>query len=623
MRSLLSRFAERLDAPYRGESYFIAVKARLLAGIVGAMLIVLPLSTAKNIWEHAPSLPARVGVNALVAIAGWFCVRLLVRGKLEQAGNLFALGTVATIQAGLLFGALLDPNVQPLSIGIQGLAYNLVTLLIAILFASNRVAGVVYVIMATGHASFYLFIRHTLTLTPVESFSVDTLLRDGFATMTLTYFLGITLVKLIDAAQKRSDRAIRESKVTNDNLERLVSERTRALETAIDQAQSASRAKSEFLANMSHEIRTPLNGIIASSDLLVRRGDLSPDAREQIRIISESGDLLLKLLTDILDFSKIEAGHIALEKHPFALSALVSDTMALMAQRSAAGGVTLSHSLEPGLPSSFEGDSYRLRQVLLNLIANAVKFTPPGGHADLAVTGGADTDGVFRVHFEVRDTGIGMDEATVARVFERFTQADSSTTRRFGGTGLGLAISSRLVELMGGHLSVSSTPGQGSVFSFSLPLAVIHLVPGAPTVTATAGRRLNLRILVAEDNLVNRRILGQQLAQLGCTCVMVPDGEAALAALESEPLPDAILMDCHMPKMDGWEATRRLRSWHSSTQDLRRKAAGIRVIALTAAAFPEERARCHEAGMTDFVAKPVKLADLENALTPTVESQDN
>ena len=272
--------------------------------------------------------------------------------------------------------------------------------------------------------------------------------------MGLIFLLGMTLIRMIETAHRRSEESIRQSQKTNENLERLVSERTRDLEAASRQAMAASRSKSEFLANMSHEIRTPLNGIIASTDLLMRRADLSSEAREHVRLVFDSGELLLKILSDILDFSKIEAGQVTLERRPFDLLPTVDDTVTLMAQRAAEGSVQLDVAIAPELSRSFEGDSHRIRQVLLNLVSNAVKFTPAKGRVAVAVDFRIAKENPIPVHFEVRDTGIGMDETTTARIFERFTQADTSTTRRYGGTGLGLAISFRLVEMMGGCLEV-------------------------------------------------------------------------------------------------------------------------------------------------------------------------
>jgi CheY-like chemotaxis protein len=226
------------------------------------------------------------------------------------------------------------------------------------------------------------------------------------------------------------------------------------------------------------------------------------------------------------------------------------------------------------------------------------------------------------VRFEVRDNGIGMDAETISRIFERFVQADTSTTRRFGGSGLGLAISSRLSRMMGGALEVESTPGKGSCFHFTLALKPVAALAIEPSAYDGPPRSLELRVLVAEDNAVNQKILSAQLAQLGCQFEIAPDGEFALAALEQGRVPDVILMDCHMPRLDGWETTKRIRSWARETDPVRRQASRVPVIALTAAALPEERLRCLEAGMNEFLAKPVKLLDLHRALGAVAATRD-
>jgi signal transduction histidine kinase/ActR/RegA family two-component response regulator len=417
---------------------------------------------------------------------------------------------------------------------------------------------------------------------------------------------------MIEAANRRSEQALRDTKATNENLEVLVAKRTHALEIATGQALASARAKGEFLANMSHEIRTPLNGIIASSDLLSRRSDLPSAAAEHVRVIAGSGDLLLRLLGDILDFSKIEAGQLELEQHAVDLAVLSQDTIRLLGASADAGGVRLELTVGPGLPPQVTGDGHRLRQVLLNLASNAIKFTPRDGQVRVTVASATPSANPVPVCFEVSDTGIGMDAATVARIFERFTQADTSTTRRYGGSGLGLAISAQLVRLMGGRLEVESTPGHGSRFFFSVLLPRINtpatVVGAAKPVNATLG----MQILVVEDNAVNRSILAAQLAQLGCRPTFALDGGEALAALGAGPAPDLILMDCHMPGLDGWETTRRLRAWAGDPDPVRQRVAALPVVALTAAALPEERRRCLEAGMNEFLTKPVKLAELQD-----------
>ena len=608
----LAPFLARLDDSYRDRRLFVKLKARLLTGIVLLFLAFIPFNIAKLLWLQPPVIGPRLIVNFIVAVACVLCLRSVLKGKLERAANVFALSVAVTIHSAVHIVRATTVPLQPLSVGIQIFAFDIVILFFAIIFTSRRIATAVFGITALGQVSFYFFILQKAHLSPTEQFSADTLLRDSLFVMGLLLCLGLTLMHMIETTHQRSEESLQQTRSLNENLERLVSERTRALEISSREAAEASRAKSEFLANMSHEIRTPLNGIIACSDLLIRRTDLLPAVHEPIRLISESGDLLLKLLSDILDFSKIETGQFALEKHSFELFAAVTDTVALMSSRAETGSLQIAVKFDPGIEQHFEGDSHRLRQVLLNLVANAIKFTPAHGQVEVIVTVQEPKADPTLIRFEVRDTGIGIDEATIGRLFKLFTQGDSSTTRRYGGSGLGLAISFRLVELMGGRLEVTSSLGKGSAFYFTIPLRPIN--PPAPEKSNPPPKPqpLNLRVLVVEDNAVNRKIIETQLTQLGCSSILVVDGEAALAALRQEALPEVILMDCHMPNLDGWETTRRLRAWAAGSEPILQKAAQLPVIAVTAAV--EERTRCRDAGMTDFLTKPVKLSDLQKVL---------
>jgi CheY-like chemotaxis protein len=312
-----------------------------------------------------------------------------------------------------------------------------------------------------------------------------------------------------------------------------------------------------------------------------------------------------------------------LETHRFDLVSLVGDCVALVSANASKTGVKINSKISTATPRHFEGDSFRLRQVLLNLMANAIKFTPAGGHVELVIASAATQTNHELVRFEVRDTGIGIDESAIKQLFERFTQADSSTTRRYGGTGLGLAISSRVVVMMGGRLEVQSIVGRGSSFYFTVPFRAIESSLGAVAPPRQRLTRLGLHVLVAEDNAINRKIISAQLEALGCSCVMAVDGQEALVVLQQESVPDVILMDCHMPNLDGWEATKRLRGWAGEENaTLLRRVSVVPVIALTAAALPEERARCLDAGMSSFLSKPVKLADLHCALMPYATAVD-
>ncbi|HWA09071.1 MAG TPA: ATP-binding protein [Opitutaceae bacterium] len=607
----LTSTVERLDAVYRGEPYFVGIKARFLAAFDVLLLVFVPLNLIKLFWVQPPDVPTRLLLNGFIFAAALLSLGWTLRGRLALAGSGLAVGLIVPTHVVVLLAGV---YVQPLSVAFQFFAYDLVFLLLAMVFASRRVALAMLVAIVASHVTFYRIALHKAPIAGTLEFAAATQLRDGLLAIGFVFCLGIILIQFIEKAYRRSEESLRETRRLNENLERLVSERTRDLEQAIRRANEASRAKSEFLANMSHEIRTPLNGIIASTDLLSRRPDLTPVAAEHIRLISDSGDLLLRLLGDILDFSKIEAGQLGLERHPFELAAMVADAAGLVATKAALGGVQLDFTLAPGLPKYLEGDSYRLRQILLNLLSNAVKFTPAGGQVRLSVGPSGTAGGAALIRFEIRDTGIGIEPDALERIFERFTQADSSTTRRYGGSGLGLAISSRLVGLMGGRLEVESQPGAGSTFHFTLPLPARETGPGQAAAPDHWPDRLDLDVLLVEDNAVNQKIIGAQLTQIGCRFTLAADGEEALAALQRGPLPDAVLMDCHMPKLDGWETTRIIRSWSREVDGPRQKAALVPIIALTAAAMPEERARCVEAGMNGFLSKPLKLDDLHRAL---------
>ncbi|MEF8769859.1 MAG: ATP-binding protein [Candidatus Accumulibacter phosphatis] len=377
---------------------------------------------------------------------------------------------------------------------------------------------------------------------------------------------------------------------------------------AKEAAESASRAKSAFLANMSHEIRTPMNGVIGMADLLLHE-PLAERARHYARTIQRSGRALLGVLDDVLDLSKIEAGRLDLESACFDLPAMLRELQDLFGETARLKNVTLRVTAAADLPRWVTGDVVRLRQVLLNLVSNAVKFTT---HGTIDVDACREADGALR--FAVHDTGIGIAADKQAQIFEAFAQAEQGTTRRFGGTGLGLSIARELVRLMSGEIGVQSSPGEGSCFWFRVRLPEAT-APAAAGRRAVAGSFAGRRVLVAEDDPVNAEVTRATLLHYGIDVVLVPDGEQAVTEQARQPF-DLVLMDCQMPRMDGFEATRRIREVEKLRGTQRTP-----VVALTAHAMAGYRDECLQAGMDDYLVKPFEAAALRQMLGRWLNNQ--
>ncbi len=406
-------------------------------------------------------------------------------------------------------------------------------------------------------------------------------------------------VRLVGTFQNITKRKLAEMEVEETN---------RKLIDASQRAMAANRAKSEFLANMSHEIRTPLNAIIGMSELL-ESDPSGPDAREYLQTIRSSGDSLLFLINDILDFSKIEASQLTLESQPMNVRECVEACRQTVAMLAAQKGLRLAVGLDPRTPDCFMGDPQRLRQVLVNLAMNAVKFTHTG---EVVISVSVEEGDTPRLSFAVRDTGIGIPPDQQDKLFQSFSQIDASTSRRYGGTGLGLAISQRLVELMGGRIQLSSMPGIGSTFRFSIPLILPAHPVSSPASASPAqehcdlAQRCPLHILVAEDNPVNQRLAVMMLKRLGYTAGLAANGKEVLHALAKTAF-DLVLMDIQMPEMDGLEASRKIRELYQPDRC-------PQVVALTANALSGDRDLCLASGMDGYLSKPIRIEQLTRAI---------
>jgi len=444
-------------------------------------------------------------------------------------------------------------------------------------------------------------------------------------------------------------RLLQHAKLRLDDLEKMVHDRTLQLKAAnaeltlanlqlisgtekaqrmADTALAASDAKSGFLANMSHEIRTPMNGVIGMIDSLLGTS-LTVGQRESAQTIQSSAYSLLLIINDILDFSKIEAGKMTFEQVDFDLKEIIKNTIDLMATLAQGKGLHLSECIQEGTATDLVGDPTRLRQVLLNLLSNAIKFSEEGSVL-LEIAQTSEIDDEVEISFSVHDTGIGMSEEAQEKLFQSFTQADTSTTRKYGGTGLGLAICRKLVELMGGTIEATSTLGKGSTFSFSLqftkqksfvsidraPTAVSELSPATQT-TAYPVSANGTRILLAEDGKTNQMVAVQVLKKLGYTADIALNGREAVEAWRHKKY-DIILMDCNMPEMDGYEATRKIRELEAE-----RNLKPTQIIAMTASVMMEDRELCIAAGMNDFTTKPVDQHALKTALTRAKSHSDD
>ena len=554
----------------------VARRTGRLTRIVSGLGVVIPLPLtllSQMLSRQEPTfeslLPALLATGLCLAVAVWSW-----RPKAEPPIFLSHLVVGAFWTLGLL--SALDGDLE--------VAWLALVALFAIPILGLWVGGMwslLALVVAAGGAQF-------AGLAAVDS------MGDSTAVPVLLVVIGMTWTFV--ASGLRTDRDIRKVIETRKRSEQ--------------EARAANRAKSDFLANVSHEIRTPMNGVVGMADLLMR-SDLEPADRQKVEVINASAETLLALVDEILDLSKIEAGKLSLYPVDFTLRDLVSKVALLLRPQVSAKGLELIVDVDADIPDRLHGDPVRLRQILLNLMGNAVKFTHQG-HVALRITREEPRQGTVALYVAVSDTGIGIGDRARAQLFTPFGQADSSSTRNFSGTGLGLVISKRLVELMGGTIDFDSRRGMGSTFWFRVALEPAHQLASDPSGVALSAEDIKplgeaCCVLVVEDNPVNRLIAEKHLEVLGYDVIGVEGGAQALEEFAARDF-DAVLMDCQMPGMDGYETTRRLRKLEESA---RRKTP---IIAVTAHAMEGERERCAAAGMDDYLAKPFRSEELAGIL---------
>jgi signal transduction histidine kinase/ActR/RegA family two-component response regulator len=607
-RQLLGRFSARLDVAYAGQDHLLQQKAAAMAWVTLATLpfcvaLFLFLAALWMVQGRGAGLVLSAGLSSLMQLG---CLRLILSGKfMEMRDPIQWVAFASHLIAGI---AACARGAGP-EFFAQFSLYSGVVILSAGIFASRRT----FLVIGFAELASQALLPLLFPGSPAAAFARESrkIHLNGLVATAMVFAVTWILTTLVDRALRRVQSELDANRELQESLESKVLERTRELEAARYAAEAANRAKSSFLANMSHEIRTPLHGMIGMTDLVLD-DVLSPAQAERVKVVAESGNHLLGIIQDVLDYSRIEDGNVEFHPETLHLRTFLEDMchpLRVLAERKE---IKFHVWMNEELPEYVEADGLRLRQILTNLLGNSIKFTA-WGEVRIAV----DRAGK-EVAFLVQDTGIGMSQATLAKLFARFSQADETIARRYGGTGLGLAISRALAEGMDGRLEVTSQEGRGSQFSLFLPLR--EAPPPAPSDSDPSSGSVpglaepQTRVLLVDDNATNRRVAEATLQRSGCQVSCAEDGRQALALLGRHAF-DLVLMDCQMPEMDGFEATRILRTWRNELVESLRDAAETPVIALTASASEEARQECLEAGMDDLLAKPFRSSQLRQVVS--------
>ena len=606
MKSLIN---EQLCRAYADQDFLTRQKASALAWIC---LLSLPVACGifvQDLCGGSASLRFYIfSLSPMIAVLA-LALYLILKGRFQRwIHTLFA----AAVLVHVVDGALLVQAGLLRTFFLGYASYGYALLLSAAIFVRRPLF---HAIAAAEILSLPLF-GYLLVPEPAWA-TFDQLYRsnlfDGAFSRLLVWGIAWAFVVVVDRSMQRVQQELDTNRRLRESLETMVEERTRELVAARHEAEGANRAKGAFLANVSHEIRTPIHGILGMTDLLLE--EETDEAKiERLRIVSDSGSHLLGIIQDILDYSRIEAGGMELHPQPLRLETFLRSLIDPLEVLARGKGDALVLTLADDLPQHVRADGLRLRQILTNLLANAIKFTA-NGTVELSVERDAASD---RFLLKVRDTGIGMGPQVLERIFDRFRQADESIVHRYGGTGLGLSISRMLTVAMEGTIEVDSRQGEGSCFTVRLPLepcaAPMTDSELADSLFAESGQIPDgLRILLVDDNEINRKIADAVLTKLGCLVEHADNGRAALDLLGSHPF-DLAVMDCNLPELDGFAVTRALRAWRGGGTPSQQVAADLPVVALTASAMEEVREDCLSAGMDEVLIKPFHPRDLRLAV---------